>query len=366
MADTTRFSWRAVALSAVLGGTLGYLMFTRTQAPEPAARAVTTRPGLYQDEQETVNLFKNASPSVVYINVDHQGNGNIIRSAGSGFVWDNDGHIVTNLHVVGESDTAEVHDDQGTVYQAEVIGLAPENDIAVLQVKPSAALRPIPVGTSDDLQVGQKVFAIGNPFGLSRTLTTGIVSAVGRALPVSRDERPIENAIQTDAAINPGNSGGPLLDSVGRLIGMNTAIRSSPNGTNVGIGFAVPVDTINRVVPELIRTGRGRVTLGLTVSDGLTLAIRAPNAIGVAVVGVVPGSPAEAAKFIPWQRNEFNQVVPGDVILKINDAPIRSAADLDEVLRHFKPGDSIKVTSWRAGQVYDKKIMLNSAMKLPL
>ncbi|MDB5325167.1 MAG: 2-alkenal reductase [Phycisphaerales bacterium] len=363
MADTARFSWRAVLLSAVLGGGLGYVMFTRTQPPEAASRIVTTRPGLYADELETVDLFKNAAPSVVYINVDRQSNGSTIRSAGSGFVWDDQGHIVTNLHVVGESDTAEVHDDQGTVYKADVIGLAPENDIAVLQVQPSRALRPIPVGTSSDLQVGQKVFAIGNPFGLSRTLTTGIVSAVGRALPVSRDERPIENAIQTDAAINPGNSGGPLLDSYGRLIGVNTAIRSSPNGTNVGVGFAVPVDTVNRVVPELIRTGRGRVTMGLTVSDNLSRMIRGPNEIGVAVIGVVPGSAAEAAGFIPWRQNEFNQIVPGDVIGKVNDTPIASAADLDEALRHYKPGDAVKITFWHAGRVYDKKVMLDSAMK---
>lgn len=362
MADTARFSWRAILLSAVLGGVLGYVMFTRTQAPEAASRPVTTRPGLFADEQETVDLFKNAAPSVVYINVDRPNGTNTIRSAGSGFVWDDQGHIVTNLHVVGESDVAEVHDDEGKVYNAEVVGMAPENDLAVLKVNPDRNLRPIPVGTSEDLQVGQKVFAIGNPFGLSRTLTTGIVSAVGRALPFSENEQPIENAIQTDAAINPGNSGGPLLDSAGRLIGVNTAIKQTPNGTNTGIGFAVPVDTVNRVVPELIRTGRGRVSLGLVVSDRLSLQIRGPNDVGVAVIGVVRGSPAAAADFKPWIVTEW-RLIPGDVIGKIDDKLIASAADLDGALRHYKPGDTVRVAYWRAGRVYEKKVMLDRAMK---
>ena len=210
--------------------------------------------------------------------------------------------------MVGNVDTATVHDDTGNTYTAEVVGFAPEYDLAVLKLSGGRNLRPIPVGTSSDLQVGQKVFAIGNPFGLDRTLTTGIVSAVGRPLPVGQGEVTIQNAIQTDAAINPGNSGGPLLDSAGRLIGVNTAI-SSPTRANVGIGFAVPVDTVNEVVPELIRTGRVRASLGLVFDNNISrLFRRASGRAGVAIVSVIPGSSAEAAGFKAWRSDELGRI----------------------------------------------------------
>jgi S1-C subfamily serine protease len=352
-----------VFVSAVLGGGLGYVLFAGTQPQAAAPREVTTRPGLYADELDTVKLFKAASPSVVYINVTRENNGETLRGMGSGFVWDNSGHIVTNLHVVGDSDTAEVHDDENNVYTAEVIGLAPENDLAVLKVSPKRSLRPIPIGTSADLEVGQKVFAIGSPFGLDRTLTTGIVSAVGRALPFSPGERAIENAIQTDAAINPGNSGGPLLDSAGRLIGVNTAIRSPTQG-NSGIGFAVPVDTVNRIVPELIQTGRGRTTLGLVYHDGLSQMFRQRTGqAGVAIIDILPGSAAAAAGFVPWRSDQFDRLVPGDVVLAVDDTPVATAEDIDRLLRRHRPGDAVTIRYWRANRVLDKRVMLDHAMK---
>ena len=363
MADSSRFSWRAILLSAVLGGTLGYVLFARTQSPSAEPRAVTSRPALFSDEQATVDLFRNASPSVVYINtLVSANNGNeTVRGTGSGFVWDAEGHIVTNLHVVRGVDEAEVHDDQNNHYKAEVIGVAPENDLAVLKVTPTRTLRPIPIGTSRDLQVGQKTYAIGNPFGLDRSLTTGIVSAVGRAIPFPDTEAPIENVIQTDAAINPGNSGGPLLDSAGRLIGVNTAI---PTPQNAGIGFAVPVDTVNRIVPQLIKTGRGRATLGLTVHDQLSATVRSRLGLqsGAAVVGILPGSAAEAAALRP-ARQTRNGVVLGDVLLAIDSKTVSSAEDLDRLLTYYKPGDSVTLLLLRGTQQIQVKVMLDRSMK---
>lgn len=363
MADSSRFSWRAILVSAILGGTLGYILFARMQSPSAEPRLVTSRPALFSDEQATVDLFKNAAPSVVYINtVVPTGANEAIRGTGSGFVWDNDGHIVTNFHVVKHVDEAEVHDDQNNLYKAEVIGVAPENDLAVLKVKPNRALRPIPIGTSADLQVGQKAYAIGNPFGFDRSLTTGIVSAVGRAIPIAETEAPIENVIQIDAAINPGNSGGPLLDSAGRLIGVNTAI---PTPQNAGIGFAVPVDTVNRIVPQLIKTGRGRATLGLSVHDELSLHVRnrlGLQGAGAAIVGVLPGSAAEAAGIRPFRASR-GIVLPGDVLLGVDNKPVSSAADLDRLLTYYKPGDTVTLAVLRGTQQIAVKVMLDRSMK---
>ena len=199
------------------------------------------------------------------------------QGTGSGFVWDESGHIVTNYHVVQGAASAKVTLGE-TEYDADTVGVAPDQDLAVLEIRAARAnLAPIAIGTSADLQVGQKVFAIGNPFGLDHTLTTGIVSALGRTIQ-SVTNRPIDGAIQTDAAINPGNSGGPLLDSAGRLIGVNTAIYS-PSGASAGIGFAVPVDTVSRIVPELITHGKVvRPRLGVVLDDRFSaLVTRAPG-----------------------------------------------------------------------------------------
>ncbi len=241
-----------------------------------------------------------ASPSVVYLtslalkrDIFSLNLFEIPHGAGSGFVWDQDGHIITNFHVIQEASGARVTLADHSVWDAQLVGTAPDQDLAVLYINaPKHQLKPIAIGTSGDLQVGQKVFAIGNPFGLDQTLTTGIISALGREINAVTG-RTISGVIQTDAAINPGNSGGPLLDSAGRLIGVNTAIYS-PSGVSTGIGFAVPVDTVNRVVPQLIRHGRIiRPGLGVRIADDATA--RRFGLQGVLIIQVEKGSAAETA-----------------------------------------------------------------------
>lgn len=230
---------------------------------EGTPRVVTARGDLAADEKATIELFENSRDSVVYISTAQRvldvWTRNVFevpRGTGSGFIWDDAGHVVTNFHVIEGASSATVRLADGRDYQAGLVGASPAHDIAVLKIGVGFKRPPpVPIGTSHDLKVGQKVFAIGNPFGLDWTLTTGIVSALDRSLPNERGGPPIEHLIQTDASINPGNSGGPLLDSAGRLIGINTAIYS-PSGASAGIGFAVPVDTVMRVVPQVIRTGR--------------------------------------------------------------------------------------------------------------
>ncbi|MEW8432026.1 MAG: trypsin-like serine protease, partial [gamma proteobacterium symbiont of Ctena orbiculata] len=238
-------------------------------------RIVTPRGDLAADEKATVEIFQQSSPSVVYITtlqrVRNPWTRDILslpQGTGSGFIWDDLGHLVTNHHVIAEASEANVRLNDGRSYRAVLIGSSPDHDLAVLRIRvPFDRPPPVPVGSSDDLKVGQKVFAIGNPFGLDYTLTTGVVSALDRSLSEGRDGVAIDHLIQIDAAINPGNSGGPLLDSAGRMIGINTAIYS-PSGAYAGIGFAVPVDTVNRVVPELIAKGRYvRPSLGVSVDE---------------------------------------------------------------------------------------------------
>jgi S1-C subfamily serine protease len=249
----------------------------RQEKSEP--RVVQARGNLAEDERSTIELFENSRDSVVFITTRQRvmdaWSRNIFSvpsGTGSGFIWDDLGHIITNLHVIKGASEAIVRLADGRDYKASLVGASPAHDIAVLKIgigfqRPA----PVPLGSSHDLKVGQKVFAIGNPFGLDWTLTTGIVSALDRSLPGS-DGRTIDNLIQTDAAINPGNSGGPLLDSAGRLIGINTAIYS-PSGASAGIGFSVPVDTVNRVVPQIISRGKYiRPALGITVDGSSTIA----------------------------------------------------------------------------------------------
>ena len=236
--------------------------FSETLAPDPAPREVSARGELCDEEQRSIELFENNKNSVVYIataeavmDVWTRNAYSIPRGAGSGFVWDEWGHIVTNHHVIAGASEAHVRLSDGRDYPASLVGSSPEHDLAVLKINvPFKPPRPIAIGESKTLRVGQKVFAIGNPFGLDWSLTTGIVSALDRSIGERRG-RLIGNLIQTDAAINPGNSGGPLLDSAGRLIGVNTAIYS-PSGAYAGVGFAIPVDTVNRVVPQIISQSR--------------------------------------------------------------------------------------------------------------
>ncbi len=315
------------------------------------ARPVTARGDLSEAERQNIEIFERSAPSVVYIytrtvQVDVSGKPTAQRSgAGSGFLWDAGGHVVTNNHVVAGANDVSVRLDSGESIAARVVGTSPDHDLAVLRLSDVPRdLRPIPVGTSADLRVGQIVYAIGNPFGLSRTLTTGVVSALDRHLPTVGG-REIGGVIQTDAPINPGNSGGPLLDSAGRLIGVNTAIISG-TGASAGIGFAVPVDTVNRVVPALIRTGRApRPGIGIAAADE-EVSTRL-GVVGVVVAEVLPGSAAEAAGLQGFDR--VNRRV-GDVITAVDGRPVRSVADMARELDRIGIGNEVELTVLRDGQ----------------
>ena len=327
---------------------------------EPAAqpRPISARGDLAADERSTIALFHETGPAVVYITTLAQSFdiwslsvSEIPQGTGSGFVWDDAGHVVTNYHVLQGASAARVTLASHGTYAAELAGAAPQYDLAVLRISaPRKELRPIPLGTSGDLQVGQKVFAIGNPFGLDRTLTTGIVSALGRTIQ-SVTGRPIENVIQTDAAINPGNSGGPLLDSAGRLIGVNTAIYS-PSGANAGIGFAVPVDTVNRVVPQLIGHGRiSRPQLGARFDDRINRLVKQRLGVeGVVVVDVARGSAAEAAGLRGSERAPDGSIVPGDIIRAVDGKPVASTDELAAALESHDVGDSVRLEVLRGGR----------------
>ncbi len=282
----------------------------------------------------------------------------IPEGTGSGFVWDDAGNIVTNFHVIQNADAAQITLADHSTWKARRVGVAPDKDLAVLRVDaPKSRLYPIPIGSSKDLKVGQKVIAIGNPFGLDQTLTTGVISALGREIE-SVTRLPIQGVIQTDAAINPGNSGGPLLDSAGRLIGVNTAIYS-PSGTSAGIGFAIPVDTVNRVVPQLIRYGKIiRPGLGVQVAeDQLT---RALGLTGVLIVDVVPGSSAAKAGIRPTMRSALGRVKLGDVIIAIDGEKIESVNDLFLLLEQYKVGDMVTIAVIRDGKRRQVKVTLET------
>ncbi len=326
-------------------------------AQQGMGRAPAAREELDPEERHTIALFKQASPSVAYITTQVEQVDFWTRSVteipsgtGSGFVWDERGHVVTNFHVVQDGDSAKVTLGQDD-YPAKVVGFARDQDLAVLQIQaPREKLVPIKVGTSSGLQVGQKVYAIGNPFGLDWSLTTGIVSALDRALE-GEDGNRIEHLIQTDAAINPGNSGGPLLDSAGRLIGMDTAIYS-PSGAWAGIGFAVPIDTVNRVVPTLIQHGRYvRPSLEIDVDDDVNDLLSSRLGIsGVFVLGVKPKGPAAAAGLRAARIERGGTVIAGDVIVSINDRAVTGVSRLQSRLDDFSPGDRIRLGVLREGK----------------
>jgi S1-C subfamily serine protease len=326
------------------------------QKGEAAPRAVTPRGALAADELANIDLFRRVAPSVVHITTlaterdfFNRAVQQVPRGTGTGFVWDAAGHIVTNFHVIQEGSGARVTLLDQSTWPAKLVGAFPDRDLAVLKIDaPAAKLPPIPIGTSRDLLVGQRVLAIGNPFGLDQTLTTGIVSALNREIE-SFNSRTIRGVVQTDAAINPGNSGGPLLDSAGRLIGVNTQI-ASPSGASAGIGFAIPVDEVNRVVPRLIRDGRiTRPALGVSAaSDQTHRALRLPE--GVALVQVNPNGPAARAGLQPFSRARDGSIVAGDVITAVNDEPVASLDDMLTALEKRQPGDTVQLTVWRAGK----------------
>jgi len=326
------------------------------QKPDVQARAITPRGALAADELANIELFKRLSPSVVHIttlglqrDLFSRNVQQVPQGTGTGFVWDSAGHIVTNFHVIQGGNAATVTLADQTVLNASLVGAFPDRDLAVLKVEaPKDKLPPMPLGTSRDLQVGQRVYAIGNPFGLDQTLTTGIVSALNREIE-SFNARTIRGVVQTDAAINPGNSGGPLLDSAGRLIGVNTQI-ASPSGASAGIGFAIPSDEVNRIVPRLIRDGKIiRPTLGVgAASEQMQRALRLPK--GVVVVQVAPNGPAARAGLQAFTRARDGRVSPGDVVQAINSDPVDTLDDMLTALEKYQPGTTVSVTVWREGQ----------------
>ena len=321
-------------------------------------RAVTPRSDIAGDEQATIEIFESASPSVVFIsttaellspwtrNLTH-----VRRGTGSGFVWDSAGHIVTNYHVIEDARSARVRLSDGRTYNAQFVGASPEHDLAVVRIGVSLArIEPVAIGSSADLKVGQKVFAIGNPFGFDYSLTTGVVSALDRTI-FSEEHGEIRHLIQTDAAINPGNSGGPLLDSAGRLIGVNTAI-FSPSGSFSGIGFAVPVDTVNRVVPQLIASGRYvRPRIGIYGDDDVSRPILAELGLGgVLILRVEPESPAAVAGLVETRVTNAGDIIPGDVIQAVDGRSVSAMTDLIEVLENYRIGDQVELDLVRRGE----------------
>ena len=327
----------------------------QAQRGDAAPRAITPRGALSADEIANIDVFRRLSPSVVHITTlaterdfFNRSVAQVPRGTGTGFIWDNAGHVVTNFHVIQEGSGARVTLADQSSWPATFVGAFPDRDLAVLKIAaPANKLSAIPLGSSRDLQVGQRVYAIGNPFGLDQTLTTGIVSALNREIE-SFNNRTIRGVVQTDAAINPGNSGGPLLDSAGRLIGVNTQI-ASPSGASAGIGFAIPVDEVNRVVPRLIRDGRiTRPALGIApASDIVQRALRVPE--GVALVQVTPGGPAARAGLKAFARNRDGSIAAGDVITAINDEAVKSLDDMLTLLEKHQPGDNVTLTLWRQG-----------------
>ena len=351
---------RFVLFAAIVAGVLVALTLSNIRySPwtNTVARTVDQRGPLSEAERANIELFERVSPSVVQVAAraaagnpldEDEGAGG---ASGTGFVWDNNGHVVTNNHVVQNGTEVAVKFASGEVAQAEVIGVAPNYDLAVLRIRNSRQLPPpVALGSSSDLKVGQLAFAIGNPFGLDQSLTSGIISALKRRLPTSSG-REIANVIQTDTAINPGNSGGPLLDSAGRLIGVNTAI-ISPSGSSAGIGFAVPADIVNRVVPELIKNGRVP-TPGIGIVAASEAVATRLGVEGVIVVRTAPGSPAERAGI---RGVNFSSGALGDVIVQADGKPVHRLSDLTDQLEQVGAGKSVRVGVKRGSETRDVNV----------
>lgn len=339
-----RAAWLLTLIA--FAGTAGALVGLDSLARDNAQpRAVAPRGPLLESERSLVSLFESAAPSVAYITTQRVerdfffGTQEVSQGAGSGFVWDTQGHVVTNAHVVAGATGALVQLDTGNPIPADFVGGAAEYDLAVLKLKQVPKdIRPIPLGSSKDLKIGQSVIAIGNPFGLSRTLTQGIVSALDRELPTA-GFREVAGVIQTDAAINPGNSGGPLLDSAGRLIGVNTAIRSA-SGSSAGVGFAIPVDLVNRIVPALISRGVAPVPgIGITPISPQQVARAGIN--GVVIADVERGSPAAQAGLKALDRRTGEL---GDVIVGVNGKAIPTLSTFVNELDRAGIGNTVELT----------------------
>ena len=323
-------------------------------------RTVTPRDDLGEGEKATIKLFEETSPSVVFITTINLRRDffstNIYKipaGTGSGFIWDSAGHIVTNYHVIKGADEAKITLWDQSTWDAKLVGAEPDKDLAVLKIKaPDKRLKPIKIGESKNLLVGQNAYAIGNPFGFDQTLTTGIISALGREIE-SITRRPITGVIQTNAAINPGNSGGPLLDSANRLIGINTAIYS-PTGSYAGIGFAVPVDTVNRIVPQLIEFGKViKPGLGINIAPDSFVTNRL-NTTGVLILNTVPGGGAQKAGLKATTQSANGRISMGDIIKEIEGKTVIDSSDLFRILDSKVVGDKVKLTVDRGGE--SKKI----------
>jgi S1-C subfamily serine protease len=353
---------RFVLFAAIIAGVLVALTVSNINIrygpwTNSTARTIDQRGPLSEAERANIELFERVSPSVVQVAArsavtnplaEDEGAEAGAAASGTGFVWDNSGHVVTNNHVVQNGREVAVRFASGEVAQASIVGVAPNYDLAVLRIRnPRQLPPPVALGSSNDLKVGQIAFAIGNPFGLDQSLTSGIISALKRRLPTSSG-REITNVIQTDTAINPGNSGGPLLDSAGRLIGVNTAI-ISPSGSSAGIGFAVPADIVNRVVPELIKNGRvptpgiGIVAAGEAVSTRMGVE-------GVIIVRTAPGSPAERAGI---RGVDLASGALGDVIVQVDGKPVHRLSDLTDQIEQVGAGKSIRITLKRGSERRD-------------
>jgi S1-C subfamily serine protease len=361
-------AWTVVVLTAAVIAGWAVLRVGERAAAHPVPRPVAARGDLLPAEQTTIALFEKARVSVVHITTQSRVMDvwtrnifNVPRGSGSGFVWDDRGHVVTNYHVLAGASAAQVRLSDGRDGRASLVGASEAHDLAVVRVDVSNPPAPLLIGSSENLRVGQQTYAIGNPFGLDWTLTTGIISAVDRSLPSEDGRSLIEHLIQTDAAINPGNSGGPLLDSAGHLIGVNTAI-FSPSGASAGVGFAVPVDTVNRVVPQLIAGGKYvRPALGIEVDERLNqLIARQLGVAGVAVLRVVPGSAAEAAGLRGGRAGADGRFVPGDVIVAVEGTTVDSVPKLFSRLDDHDVGDIVRITVLRGDQKTELRATLQA------
>jgi len=334
--------------------------------PTAVPRAIAPRDSLTPEEIVNIEVYEKAKKSVVFITtLSHRRDPHtqdveeLPEGTGSGFIWDPRGYVVTNFHVIQDARAAQVHMYDGKVLQARLVGAAPDKDLAVLRIDAPEDLTAIAVGTSKDIRVGQRAYALGNPFGVGLTFTEGVVSALDRSMKAVTG-RPINGVIQTSAPINPGNSGGPLLDSSARLIGVNTAIYS-PSGANAGIGFAIPVDTVNQVVPELIRDGKiDRPGLGVQLASAQA-AKRLGIKNGVLITEVVPNGAAAKAGMQPTKVDARGRVLQlGDVLVALNDKPVASADDLFQLLAEYKVGAPVKLTVMRDGQRLEIPVTLQA------
>lgn len=328
-------------------------------------RSVDSIVYLTDAEAATIDLFEKSAPSVCFITTlserrDYWSRDitEIPSGTGSGFVWDKSGNIVTNFHVIQGGSKFKVTLSDGSNWDADVVGFEPNKDLAVLKIKASEdLLHPIPLGRSANLKVGQSVYAIGNPFGLDQSLTTGVISALGREIK-SVGGRPIRDVIQTDAAINPGNSGGPLLDSYGRLIGVNTMIYST-SGASAGVGFSIPVDEVNWVISDLVKYGEvKRAVIGITLVPPQY--VKNWNVEGAMIMSVAENSGAEKAGLKALEQSRGGEIIFGDIITGIDNYPIKGIDDIYLALEKYNAGDIVKVTYIRNEKEHETEVQLGS------